>query len=242
MKIAVLSDIHGNGTALSYTIKDLKKSGIKKIIILGDVVMKGPMPYEVLEMLNESNLDILAWIKGNTDMWLDEVSESWIPLSYKEKSLYSYYKYAMANLNEEQVSFIKSLPFQCSLRLQGADILCVHGTPQSIVEAIDGSVPEDEIRKAVKGAGEQVILCGHSHTVFIGETDNKKIFNVGSIGNSLDGDNRISYGILDFSGNELKLVNRRISYPLDEIIEKAYKNNFPFPDEYKRIIMTASII
>ncbi len=40
MKVAVLSDIHGNGVALKYTIDDLKKIGIKKIIILGDIVMK----------------------------------------------------------------------------------------------------------------------------------------------------------------------------------------------------------
>ena len=49
MKIAVISDIHGNGTALSYAIKDLKNLDINKIIILGDVVMKGTMPSEVLK-------------------------------------------------------------------------------------------------------------------------------------------------------------------------------------------------
>lgn len=44
MKVAVLSDIHGNGVALKYAIRDFKKLGISKIVILGDVVMKGPMP------------------------------------------------------------------------------------------------------------------------------------------------------------------------------------------------------
>lgn len=241
MKAAVLSDIHGNGTALNYAIRDLKSLGIKKIIILGDVVMKGPMPLEVLEMLNDKYLEILAWIKGNTDMWFEEVSETFIPSSDKENELYSYYKFAKDALSEKQISFIKNLPLSSSIMLNGVKILCVHGTPQSIIEAIDDSVSEDEIRKAIKGVDEQIILCGHSHTSFIGEVDGKRIFNVGSVGNSLDGDNRISYGILDFSENDIELINRRISYPVSEAIDISIKNNFSYPDEYKHIILTASM-
>ncbi|MBZ9626352.1 YfcE family phosphodiesterase [Clostridium sp. FP2] len=241
MKVAVLSDIHGNGIALNYAIRDLKNLGINKLVILGDVVMKGPMPSQVLEMLNDKTLEILAWIKGNTDMWFEEVSETWIPSSDREKELYSYYKYAKDSLKEDQILFIEKLPFEYSFVLNGITILCVHGTPQSIVEAIDGSVSEDEIKKAINGVKEQVILCGHSHTSFIGEVDDKKIFNVGSVGNSLDEDNRISYGILDFSKKEIKLVNRRISYPINEIIDISIKNNFPLLDEYKSIILNASM-
>ncbi|MBU3171204.1 metallophosphoesterase family protein [Clostridium estertheticum] len=239
MKIAVLSDIHGNGIALSYAIKDFKNLGINKIIILGDVVMKGPMPSQVMELLNDKSLEILAWIKGNTDMWFEEISETWMNSSVKERQLYLYYKYAEDNLKKEQILFIKNLPLEYSLLLNEFKILCVHGKPKSIVEAIDDSVSEDEIRKAINGVNEQVILCGHSHTCFIGEVNNKKIFNVGSIGNSLDGDNRISYGILDISKKEIKCTNRRIEYPINEIIDISIKNKFPLLDEYKSVILTA---
>jgi len=241
MKVAVLSDIHGNGVALNYAISDLKNLGISKIIILGDVIMKGPMPSQALEILKDRDLEIIAWIKGNTDLWLEEISDTWIPLTNREKELYSYYKYAKDSLNKEQILFVKELPLQSSITLNGTKILCVHGTPQPIVEAIDGSVSKEEIRRVINGVNEQVVLSGHSHTSFIGEVDNKKIFNVGSVGNALDGDNRISYGILDFDGNEMKLVNRRISYPINEIIDIAIKNKFPLLDNYKRIILTASM-
>ncbi|AJH00980.1 metallophosphoesterase family protein [Clostridium beijerinckii] len=63
MKVAVLLDIHGNGVALKYAIRDFKKLGISKIVILGDVVMKGPMPSEVLKLLDDEELEVLAWIK-----------------------------------------------------------------------------------------------------------------------------------------------------------------------------------
>ncbi|GLC30580.1 metallophosphoesterase family protein [Clostridium omnivorum] len=241
MKVAVLSDIHGNAVALNYTIEDLKSLGISKIVILGDVVMKGPMPSESLEILRNSDLEIVAWVKGNTDLWFEEITDNFIPSTKREKELYTYYKYAKDNLEEDQLLFIKELPLECSITLNGVKILCVHGTPQSIVEAIDSSVSEEEMKRAVKGVKEQVILSGHSHTSFIGEVDNKKIFNVGSVGNSLDGDDRISYGILDFTDNEMKLVNRRISYPLNEVIDMAVNNKFPYLEEYKKVILTASM-
>ncbi|WPC43955.1 YfcE family phosphodiesterase [Clostridium sp. JS66] len=239
MKVAVLSDIHGNGVALQYAINDLKSLGIKKIIILGDIIMKGPMPSQSLEMLKDKDLKIIAWIKGNTDLWLEKITDVCIPSTKREKELYSYYKYAKDNLKKDQIVFLKELPLQCSINLNGISILCVHGTPQSIVEAIDCSVPEEEIKKAIKGVKEQVILSGHSHTSFIGEVDDKIIFNVGSIGNSLDGDNRISYGVLDFVEDRVNLTNRRISYPTDEIINIAIDNKFPLLDEYKSVILNA---
>lgn len=240
MKVAVLSDVHGNGVALQYTINDLKKLGVKKIIILGDIVMKGPMPSESIELLKDKELEIIAWIKGNTDLWLEEITDVWIPRTRREEDLNLYYKYAKANLKEEQMIFLKELPLEASININGITLLCVHGTPKSISEAIDNSVPEEEIKKAIKGVKEQVILSGHSHTSFIGEVEGRKIFNVGSVGNSLDGDNSISYGILEFDKNNVDLINRRISYPVNEIINIAVENRFPLLEEYKKIIINGS--
>lgn len=240
MKIAVLSDIHGNWVALRYALNDLKELGINKIIVLGDVVMKGPMPSHCIQMLKNDDLEILGWIKGNTELWLEDFTDDFVPSSKNESELFSYYKYAIKNLSSEQLTFLKELPLQCSLNIEGTSILCVHGTPQSIVEAVDSTVPEEEVRKAIKGVKEQIILSGHSHTTFIGKVDDKTLFNVGSIGNPLDGDNRISYGIMDFSNGEVNLENRRISYPVEDVIEIAVEKDFPFVDQYRDVIRSAS--
>lgn len=239
MKIAVLSDIHGNGIALKYVSDDLKTQKIDKVIILGDVVMKGPIPNEVMTELNKFN--ILAWIKGNTDEWFNEVDDNWIPETDREKELFDYYKYAKENMTKENIEFINNLPIEYSIQYAGIKILCVHGTPKSIVEAIDSSVPVNEIKEIVRDVEEDIILCGHSHCPFIGEVSGKKIFNTGSIGNSLDGDNSASYGILDFTGDKVKLVNKRISYPIDDVIAMAEKNNFPYLNKYKNMLKNAAM-
>lgn len=98
MRIAVLSDMHGNGIALNCVINDMKKQNINKVIILGDVVMKGPMPSEVMKELKK--LDIVTWIKGNTDEWFKEINEDFKPKNNNEKELYEYYKYAETKLTE----------------------------------------------------------------------------------------------------------------------------------------------
>jgi predicted phosphodiesterase len=115
----------------------------------------------------------------------------------------------------------------------------VHGTPKSIVEAIDGSVSEEDIRNALEGIIQDIILSGHSHCAFLTKLDGKVVFNVGSIGNSLDGDNTASYGILEFTEEGLILSNRRIEYPKDEILKIAEERRFSYLETYNELLLYA---
>ena len=146
MKIAVLSDVHGNAVALKKVLDDLKSLHITKIIILGDMIMKGPMPKRVLDLLLNSNFEILSWVKGNTDLWLEEFSDNAHVLD-NEIEDFTYYKYAVDHLDHNDISFINNLPEKQSLFINNKTILCVHGTPKSIVEAIDSTVSIKEIKK-----------------------------------------------------------------------------------------------
>ncbi|MDD7793091.1 metallophosphoesterase family protein [Clostridium sp. 'White wine YQ'] len=238
MKIGVLSDIHGNGVALKYVLDDMKQECIDKVIILGDVVVKGPMPTEVLEELRI--YEALAWVKGNTDKWFEEISEDFLPETKREEEICSYLSYSREHMSFDDIAFINRLPEEATLKYNGVSILCVHGTPKSIVEAIDGSVPINDIKEIINDVKEDIILCGHSHCPFIGEVNDKKIFNVGSIGNSLDKDNRASYGILEFLDNNVKLINKKVAYPIEEILNIAKEKNFPNLDDYKSIVTYAS--
>ena len=73
MNIAVLSDIHGNITALRSVISDLKSLKITKIIFLGDLVINGPAPLECFQEIQD--LKPICWVKGNTDIWYQEINE-----------------------------------------------------------------------------------------------------------------------------------------------------------------------
>lgn len=108
-----------------------------------------------------------------------------------------------------------------------------------ITGKIDGSISKIEIRESLKGIKEDVILCCHTHRSYIGQLDKKRILNAGGVGISFDGDNRESYGILDFSEEGLKIINRRVEYSIDKLFEVAEKRNFPQLDSYKKTIRAA---
>ncbi|OPJ63951.1 metallophosphoesterase family protein [Clostridium oryzae] len=235
MNIAVLADIHGNGIAFQHVLEDMKTQDINKVIILGDVVMKGPTTTRIVEELQK--LDCLAWIQGNTDKWFKEISDDWKPETNKEKEIKAYCSYARENMSKESIEFINNLPFQKSLICENVSMLCVHGTPQDIQDAIDGSVPVQHIKELIKDIKEDVLLCAHSHCSYIGEVDGKKIFNPGSIGLAADGDLRASYGILKIDDGNVEIINRRVAYPIDELFQLAEESSFPNLNLYKRLIM-----
>lgn len=238
MKIAVLSDIHGNAIALDYVIEDMKLQNACKCIILGDVVNKGPMPAEVMVKLHE--LTVIGWIKGNTDAWFEEVDDDWKPSSPKEEENYRYLMYSRDNLSMDTLSFLKELPHSLSIELYKKKILCVHGSPRSNTEGMDASAPEEEIKQAIIDVDKDIILCGHTHCPFIGEIGGKRIFNAGGIGISFDGDSRASYGILVFSENGVEFVNRRVVYPVEQLLNIANERNFLNFDAYANTMLNAT--
>ena len=86
MKIAVISDIHGNMEALDAVTKNIESEGCEKIFVLGDYAMAGPEPSAVIDwfMLKKDNPNY-TMIQGNTDLMLADYSEE-VYQNVKEKA------------------------------------------------------------------------------------------------------------------------------------------------------------
>ncbi len=107
MKYAVLSDIHGNIVALEVVLEDINREEVDGVIVLGDVVMFGPAPYEVLNKIKQINP--ACWISGNTDLWFEDMREL-IPKTEMEQELYAYYRFANQRILEKDVSDLTAMP------------------------------------------------------------------------------------------------------------------------------------
>jgi len=230
MKVAVLSDIHGNEVALDAVLEDIERQEIEEIIYLGDLVAKGPQPLKVVNKLD--SLELACWLQGNTDMWFEEITEDWEPTCDREEYLYEFYKYMDGLLAEDIVSLLTSLSVEDDLQFKGVDIRCVHGSPRSVIEIMDGSTGEGELKEMVAEVEEDVIVCGHSHRPYIGEIEEKKIINVGSVGSPYDGDNRASYAVLEITAGQIESEIKRVDYNIEKLLTIADKRDFPFLDEY----------
>jgi putative phosphoesterase len=239
MKIAVLADIHGNILALEKVLEDIRNQGINNYIILGDIIMVGPDPAATLHLIR--NLNPIAWIKGNTDMWLEEfngIEEK--PGGFKEKPYYEFYLYARKRLSSAEINFLAALPEKVSLNIGGSTILCVHGSPRSITDEMDNRITNEEMAQMMVGVKEEIVLCGHSHIPYLGIIKGKHVFNVGSVGRPLDGNISASYGLLDLhEPGKPDLLLKRVNYPVHETIRMAKESGLPYIKIYEYNLLTA---
>jgi predicted phosphodiesterase len=176
MKIAAISDIHGNIAALDAVLADIASRGVDRIVNLGDHCSGGLFPAETADRLMA--LDVPT-IRGNHERQLLELAPERMGLSDR---------HAAACLRPDQRAWMAALP--PTLRLS-ADILLVHGTPASDVEYFLETVTPDGLRRATRGeiaqrAGDvdaAVILCGHTHLArAVRLDDGRLIVNPGSVG------------------------------------------------------------
>lgn len=240
MKYAVLGDIHGNIVALEVVLENIDKEEVDGVMILGDIVMVGPAPYEVLSKIKEINPE--CWISGNTDLWFEEMRDS-LHKTEKEQEIYPYYRYAKEKIPEKDVRELIDLPVQKAININGLDVLCVHGSPRSVVEGMDHRVPYEKLEEIVAGIEEDIILCGHTHVPFIGSINGKYVMNAGSVGRPLDGDPAASYGIIEINDNkEPSFTIKRVKYSLDETFRLAKERNFPNFDNYRQSLVEAKKI
>jgi putative phosphoesterase len=176
MRIAVISDIHGNLGALSAVLADIGTRDCDSVVNLGDI-LSGPLqPAETADLLMSL---ALPTIRGNHERQLLEMSPDAMSASDA---------YAHAHLRQDQREWLAQLP--ASLVLNGSILLC-HGTPANDLEYFleqvdaDGVRPatSDEARAKAGDAAYPVILCGHTHVPrAMRLADGRLIVNPGSVG------------------------------------------------------------
>ncbi len=229
MKIAILSDIHGNSWALNEVLIDIKSKGIETIINLGDSLY-GPLdPQGTFNLLIEN--DVLS-ICGNGDRIIFE--------HLGEVSTYKTMEYVKAQIDNNTINWLKKLPFD----LIHESIYCCHASPHSDTTYLLENLKSDhitvkeysEIDKILKDIKQEIVVCGHSHVSRVVKTANKTIHNTGSIGLPAYEDElpiphkmenfspNARYSILTLSENPVKIEQVVISYDYEAAARKAEEN------------------
>jgi putative phosphoesterase len=176
MKIAVISDIHGNLAALDAVLADAALRQVDEIVNLGDICSGGLFPRETADRLMPLGLPT---IRGNHERQLLEHAPKHMGLSDR---------HAAENLRPDQLAWLRALP--ATLWLEG-DILLVHGTPDSDLAYFTETVTEaglwpaskNEVEQRALGIDAAVILCGHTHLQRVVKLDDSRlIVNPGSVG------------------------------------------------------------
>jgi putative phosphoesterase len=231
MRIAILSDIHGNDIALRAVLEHIEEQGgVDAYWVLGDLVALGHAPVKVLEMLREvPNVKI---IRGNTDSYIcndtrprpsiDDVKAdiNLLKQLVEVEGNFSWTKGAVTCAG--WLAWLSRLPIEYRDKLpDGTQVLCVHASPgRDDGSGIRESMDQREIEALLLGAQESLICVGHTHRPFSITVNNKHIVNPGSISNPLGKDVRASYAILEASELGYKVELLRVDYNQGAVIEQ----------------------
>lgn len=250
-KIAIISDIHGNITALNSVLEDIRQRGITRIFCLGDLVIKCSNPDLVVDMIKE-NCEVV--IKGNCDDIV--VNNCTIPTQFWTKE----------TLGQDRLNYLDSLPNSYDFYMSGYLIRLFHASPfdlESIfnpmyknqgrykdLEIMDPNVLFENtsfLGKTKEDKIPDIIGYGHIHTPNLYRFKNKTIFNTGTVGipmelsntDKTDPNNHFStlssYMILEgnYDSKELGAISFnlvRLPYDVEKEIEFLENSDMPGKD------------
>lgn len=187
MKIAIISDIHGNLEALKETLKDIEKRKADKIICLGDTIAKGVHPKECLELVRK-NCEIV--LQGNCDAHFSAEHRNIEEMSEQEQKRI---KWNQSLINKEDREYLLNLPFCYEFYMSGSLVRLFHATPNANNKAIlnvDSIETKYQMflpsKNTVSQMKADVVVYGHIHHPYMDKIYNKTLINVGSVGNSFD--------------------------------------------------------
>lgn len=218
MKIAVISDIHGNYDALVEVLKKAKKEKVEHLLVLGDIVGYYYHPDKILHLLSEWNFDI---IKGNhenilEDLIADQKLGESIRLKYG-----SGHQEAINKLTNQQLNFLSGLPETKSLQINEMSILMCHGSPWSNDFYIYPDCENETLLKC-DSKEHDFVLIGHSHYAFIVKNANSILINPGSVGQSRQTGGMASWAIINTINGcfQLLTTDYNVEKLLNEVEEK----------------------
>jgi putative phosphoesterase len=180
MRIAVLSDVHGNLAALEAVLAEVADEGFDLVVSGGDVVA-GPMPRECLERLAALGDDV-RWVMGNADREVVAAFDGTLPVDPGDPVARSAH-FAAQRLDGEHRDLLAS--FSPTVTVDGA--LVCHGTPASDTEIVTSRTDAARLAEAVRGVRAPVVVAGHVHLQFLQRSGAVQWVNAGSVGAPYEG-------------------------------------------------------
>ena len=229
MKIAVISDIHGNMEALDAVMEDIKNQQCEKIFVLGDYAMAGPDPKSAVDYFMEQayNSDY-EMIQGNTDLMIVDFNlDLYDALKGKAPVMAEALKDDAKQLDASEKQFLQNLPIQKEVELEGVKFLLVHGSPRRNNEDILAETPMKKVEEMLADVDAQVVLCGHTHIPCGFQTSKKQtVVNVGSVGRPFTKEPKSCYLTITVNDGKCVFEHHLVKYNNKKASEKLKKRNF----------------
>ena len=225
IKVALLSDVHGNLPALHAVLEHARTHDVDQIWNLGDLVGYAPFPNEVIETLHQT---VDHGLVGNYDLKalrFEKKRKKWKRSKSAEK--YSALNWNHDHLSQSSREILGNLPEEERLSINGQSVLLVHASPVSNKEALSPETGEGRLTQLAHAAGADVVVCGHSHRAFSRRIAGTRFVNPGSVGRPEQGDWRASYAQVTFGTDTVDVAFFRVAYDIDRVTEAIVRAGLP---------------
>jgi putative phosphoesterase len=226
MRIAIISGIHGNLTALDAVLADLRQQKPDVVLHGGDLPYGGSHPAEVIDCIAQA-----GWkgVLGNTDEMLWDTSarqvlEAAAPkLKALFKALFDVCGPATRKMiGESRLAWLRALPAE----LRHENLALMHASPGNVWRAPMETADDAELENSYSQVGAEIIVYCHIHRPFIRKVGSMIVCNTGSVGSPYDGDPRASYLLID-SG---KPAIRRVAYNVEKEAGRLLSSDYPYKE------------
>jgi putative phosphoesterase len=236
MRVAVLSDIHGNLTAFEAVLADLREVSPDFVLHGGDLCDIGSSPIEIFDAIRD-----LGWagVMGNTDEMLvrPEALEEFASQSPAPPQLWAAVRdiasATRSALGDKRLKWLSALP----RTHHESEFAVVHASPQSCWQSPSTSATDTELEETYGPLGKRIIVFGHIHRPFVRKTARiESVINAGSVGLPYDGDARASYLLLH--GNKPQI--RRVEYDVEKELTALSQCGLPGAEWTAKMLRTSS--
>jgi len=222
MRVAIVSDIHGNRTAFDAVLADLRQTAPDLVLHGGDLADGGSSPVHIVDRIRDLGWDGVA---GNTDEMLFR-PESLTEFAKQAPQLQGLFtlvgemaEAACEALGPERLAWLRELP----RRHMTEDLALVHASPENLWRAPAHTASDADLQSAYASLGRPVAVYGHIHRPYVRVMPGLTVANSGSVGLSHDGDPRAAYLLID----GLEATIRRVEYQVDREIQNLRDSGMP---------------
>jgi protein phosphatase len=241
--VAIISDIHGNVTALEAVISDIRNRNIKRVFCLGDYVGKGPNPAGALDMccaFCENG------VIGNWDALMAFVDPG-VPISDELQVRIDWHR---SRLGPDRLETLARMPYSIDFKMSGRKVRLLHASPQSLFHRVYHDDTEQNHLDMFANTSHtdnnfipDVVGYSDIHFAFQKQYGQKMLFNAGSVGNSLDVPTACytilegNYGRQEEESFSVEII--RVPYDVETEIKRAQRSGMPDIEPYAVELRTA---
>jgi putative phosphoesterase len=233
VRLALLSDQHGNDVAFRTALEDVERLGVEEIVCLGDVAQGGAEPAQTLDRLAALGCETVL---GNADAFLLEIDpDSPEPVTERQLEVRDW---TLSQLEASQIEQIRSFAPVVYREVEGVSLVLFHGSPRSYDDVL---LPElgGEAREPFLGHGAGLLAGGHTHLQWTRRIGDGLYVNPGSVGVSYDRhpDPPVlrplaEWALVTVEDGAVAVEFRQVPYAVEDFRDAAELSGRPYADEF----------